>query len=272
MISKPLVKYVMMAALRDKLIGTMVLLILLGSSISMFLGSAAVTEELQFTAVLTGGGLRFLGVIGLVLFVSFHIRRTFDHKEVEFLLSRPVTRLGFLLSHAFAFTLLAVIVGLAITPAVALIGRPPLDGLLLWGASILVELVIMVNTALFFSMVLGSAAGSALACLGLYVLGRMIGVILGISHAGAESMIMDLLGKAMNIIAIIIPRLDLLGQTTWLVHGTDAAGISYTRAAGESARWFIETIGIGGFIFFQVAFFSALLLSAAIYDFTRRQF
>ena len=48
MISGPLVRYVLTAALRDKLILTMALLIALGAALAVFLGSSAITEKESF--------------------------------------------------------------------------------------------------------------------------------------------------------------------------------------------------------------------------------
>lgn len=254
MISTTLIRHVLLAALRDRVIGTLVLLIILGCSVSLFFGTAAVTEEQAFAVVLASGGLRFVGIVALTLFVSFHMRRAFDHKEVEFLLSRPISRSCFLLSHALAFVLLAIAAAVAVTAAVAVIGFPPFDGLLIWGGSIAIEYALMTVVALFFAMVLSSAAGSAMTALALYVLGRMMGPLLGIAQAPQEGIVFTLLSKIMEAVSIIIPRLDAMGQTTWLVYGAPDALGDLCRFAAQSA------VLIG------------LFLSAAAFDLSRRQF
>ena len=138
MISKPLVKYVLTAAMRDKLMITLILMIALGASVSLFLGGAATSEEGAFSSVFASGGLRFLGVMGVVMFCAFYMRRAFDHKEVEFLLSRPISRMTFLVSHAAAFILLSFLIALSVTLAVAIVGRPDFGGLFAWGLSLMV--------------------------------------------------------------------------------------------------------------------------------------
>ena len=273
MISKPLVKYVMTAALRDKLMITLALMILMGAAVAVFMGSAAVTEGESFALVFGSGGLRVLGVVGLVLFCCFYIRRSFENKEVEFLLSRPISRLTFLCSHALAFSILAFFIAAVITAVVAVMGRPDMTGLLVWGASLVVELSIMAVAALFFSMVLSSAAGSALATLGLYALGRMVGTLLGILDHPPANWFFAIIGNLMKLISIGTPRLDMMGQTTWLVYGVGAAGnIKFLRDASPYAHWMVEHLGLAGFIGVQGIFFVALLLAAAAHDFLRRQF
>ncbi len=273
MISLPLIKYILTAALRDRLMVTLVVMVGAGASLGVFLGSAAMTEQESFSTVFGAGGLRFLGVAGLVLFVCFHLRRAFDNKEVEFMLSRPISRLGYLFSHAAAFIFLALIVAVVVTLCVLATGKPNVPGLIAWGFSLMGEYAIMVVAALFFSFVLTSAAGSALATFGFYALARLIGTLIGISRAAPENMFFAFLNNVIELISVIIPRLDLMGQTSWLVYGVDgSAGIALRDHAGMHAVWLAENIGISGFIGVQTILCIALLLAASAFDFTRRQF
>lgn len=249
-----LVKYVLTAALRDRLILSLIILLLLGSSLSVFLGSGAVTEQDYFSTVFAAGGLRFLGVCGLVLFVVFFMRRSFESRNVEYLLSRPIGRVQFLLSYAVAFSLLAILLGGAQAICLYAIG-PHLfgSGHLLWVCSIMIENLIMVNTALFFSMFLSSAATGAMATLAFYVLARMMGQVLGIIDQGPEFYDLHILELAVQMVSAVTPRLDLMGQTSWLIYGPEQ-GISYL------------------FIFAQGIVFSFLILIASMLDLMRRQF
>lgn len=273
MLNKHLVKYVLTAAFRDKLIMTLALMIVLGAAVSVFMASASVIEGAKFSIVFGAGGLRILGVTGIVLFCCFYVRRAFDAKEVEFLLSRPISRPAFLMSHAVAFGILSFLLAAAIVLVVGLIGRPDPVGLAVWGVSIGVEFAILSVTALFFSMVLSSAAGSALATLGFYALARMIGVLLGIMDLPPGNIFFAFLGSVMKLISIIIPRLDMMGQTTWLVYGIKGmAGFKFLPDATGYAEAMIDYIGLTGFIGLQGIVFIALLLAASMHDFIRREF
>ncbi len=273
MISKPLVRYVLTAAMRDRLMVTLALMILMAAALAVFMGSASVTEGASFALVFGSGSLRFLGVIGLVLFCCFYIRRAFENKEVEFLLSRPISRLSFLVSHALAFSFLAFLIAAMITVVVGVIGRPDMAGLLIWGASLAAEFAMMAVAALFFSMVLSSAAGSALATLGLYALSRTTGTLLGVLSQGPANWFYAIIGSMMKLISMVTPRLDMMGQTTWLVYGVQgSAGLQFMPHAGAYAHWMMVHMGVTGFIVVQGGIFVALLLAASAFDFTRRQF
>lgn len=273
MISKALVKYVLTAAMRDRLMITLVLMIFLGAALAVFMGSSSILEKSAFAIVFGAGGLRFLGVLGLVLFCCFYIRRSFESKEVEFLLSRPLTRPAFLASHAAAFSVLAVVIALVVTGVVAALGRPPTEGLLVWGSSLITEFSIMAVASLFFSMVLSSAAGSALATLGLYALARMVGTLLGVLNVAPENWFFAVIGNIMKLVSIVTPRLDLMGQTSWLVYGVDTErSMKLLQDASAYAGWMASHLGLLGFIVLQGVLFAALLLAAAAHDFARRRF
>lgn len=248
-----LIRYILTAALRDKLVVSFFCALVVATSLSLFLSSAVVVEQAQFALVFAAGGLRLFVSLALVLFVVFHMRRSFDTKDVDFLLSRPISRLSFILSHALAFSVLAL--GLSILSALVLVGvsgGTVSEAQWLWMASLCAEAVIMANVALFFSMVVSSAVGASMACFGLYVLGRMMGQILGIidAHEAGWARIFE---WPMQAVSMVMPRLDLMGQTSWLVYGL-----------GE---------GVGfGYVAVHAALFLFLILCAAFVDLVRRQF
>lgn len=253
MISFPLIKYVLTAAIRDRLILSMFLLMVVGTTLSIFLGSAALIEADQFTIVFASGGLRLAGALGLVLFIVFYLRRAFDTRDIDFMLSRPVSRVTFLLSHAVAFTLLAILVAGFVILTVCLAGPQMIgDGHILWAFSLIVEYIIIVNVAMFFAMVLPNAAAGALAVFALYVLARIIGQILGIIHAGMAMAGFDVLSNVMHIVSLIVPRLDLMAQSTWLIYGPGDVGYLFILVQGVT--------------------YCTLVILAAMVDFVKRQF
>ncbi len=251
--SLSLIHYALMAALRDRLLISLFVSLLVASSLAVFFGSAAAIEQDYFALVFTGSGLRFVSILGLVLFVVFFIRRSFDSKDMEFLLSRPVGRLQIIFSYAAAFSLIGTIMACSVGIALWAVA-PHLfgQGHIIWIASVAIENIIMVNTALFFAMYISSAVTASMSVFGFYVLGRMMGQLLGIIDAH----VVDSHGPvamALQLVSIITPRLDLLGQSSWLIYG-------------------VEAIDILPFMVLQGAIFSVLVLLAASLDFVMRQF
>lgn len=252
--SPALIRYVLTAALRDRLVVGLIVLLGLGVSMAVFMGSAAVTEQSRFVAVYAAGSMRIINALGLVLFVVFFIRRSFEARDVEFMLSRPVGRIRFLLSYAAALSILALCFG-AITGLCLYALSPGLNpaGMALWTLGLVAENIIMVNTALFFSMILTSAATAAFAVFGFYVLARMMSQILGIIDSGKSMLQAEILETVMQGISMVMPRLDLMAQTSWLLYGVgDGAGLSFVLAQGAA--------------------YTALIVLAALVDLRFRQF
>ncbi len=252
MVSLSLVKYVLTAALRDRLIHSFLLLIAVGLSLSLFLGGAAIVESDQFSVVFAASGLRLAGVAGLVLFIVFYLRRAFETKDVEYILSRAISRPAFLFSHALAFGLLAVFLAVVLSLALCALA-PHMVGQahFLWGLSLVAEFFIMAQAALFFAFVLSSPTAGALAVFALYVLARMIGQILGIVDSDIGQGFV-FLGYIMQVVSLIVPRLDLMAQTSWLVYGDSNISVLFILAQG--------------------VIYSFLLMMAALFDLMRRQF
>lgn len=254
MLSLPLVQHAFKAAVRDRMVLALIVALAISCSLSIFMGSVAVTEKDQFAIVFAASGIRLSVVFGLILFVVFYIRRSFDSKDIEFLLSRPVSRVQFLASYSLAFIALAVIMGIAQGICIYLLGGHLFSsGHVLWIISIIAENIIMVGVALFFSMILTSAATASMACLGFYVLARMMGQILGVIDSGATFPGSEILNVVMQGISVVLPRLDLMAQSSWLIYGV-----------GDGVNLM--------FVFLQAAIFSIFIFLAASIDLIRRQF
>jgi len=231
---------------------------LLGTCLSIFSGSAAIIEQDQFVVTYIGGGVRLLSLIGLVLFVVFYTRRSFDARDVEFLLTRPISRVSFVVSHVLAFTALAFFAAVFLTILVLGFsqGEGLESGLALWSFGVFFEFVLVANTAYFFAMVLGSPVSAGLSSLGFYVLSRMMGGLLSIVHSYDvvdHFTIYKGLSWIMQAVAVIVPRLDLMVQTSWLIYGQV-----------DLSDW-LSVIAQG-------VVFLGLLMCATIFDLKRRQF
>lgn len=249
-----LVQYVLTGAYRDKLVLSMFAALIACVSLSIFFGSSSLVEKQQFTLVYASGALRLVLNLGLILFIVFFIRRSFESKDIEFLLSRPVSRFKLLIAYAAAFSLIAICgallcggVVMGVAPNLIASGHP------LWILSLCAEVLIISNVAMFFAFVLTSSAAGAMATIGFYVLSRMMGEILGIIDANLGGGNIAALEWVMQIISVVMPRLDLLGQTSWLVYGADGS------------------FGVL-FIALQTIIYTALILAASMVDLSRRQF
>lgn len=255
MFSFPLLRYVLTAVFRDRVIQLLIVMMLLGISASLFLGSAAAIEKQPFTIATAATVLRMLSVLGLVTFISFFVRRTFESREIDYLLATPLTRQKLLLSFAAAFITLALFLAIAIALIILALLQKLTPGWLIWSLSVFVELGVTCLIALFFSIALKSATVCVLCSLGFYSLSRMLGAMIGIitTKVGQTGPMEMVMAWTVKVISVITPRFDLMAQSAWLIHG-DSAGVPL---------WILPV---------QFIVFSALFLSAAAFDLRRSQF
>lgn len=258
--SSILVKYILMAAIRDKLLWGIAAMSILTVCLSIFSGSAAILEQNQFILSYMAGGLRVIALLGLTLFTIFFVRRSFDARDVEFLLTRPISKASFVFSHVAAFSLLTLASGVFISAIVSVLALhyDVHSSFLLWCFGVTFELMIAVNVAFFFSMVLSSPVSAGMATFGFYILARLMGQLLAILHKTPHpetlhDYIMTGLSYGAGLISVIIPRLDLLAQTSWLIYG-----------GSHFSDWIF--VVVQGFVFLS-------LVSVATWvDLRRRQF
>ncbi len=249
-----LYRYIIQAAVRDKLFWSIFGALAIVFSLSYFFGSTTLSEGAGFAIVFTAFGARLFGVVCITLFTINYIRRSFDARDIEYLLSRPIGRVGFVLTHAAAFSTLAVMASFLLGGLVALLElKNSSGGVPLWWFSITVEFIIMANVAMFFAFVMKSATACSLVVLAFYLLTRIVGQILGIIALNEGGGVIRFASKVMEFISIFLPRLDLMGQTKWILYGMP------------------ESISFG-FIAAQGLVFCLMIICATAIDLKRRQF
>lgn len=258
--SPVLVKYILMAAVRDRLLWGIAAMSLLGVCLSIFSGSVAIVEQGQFVLAYMAGGLRVVALLGLALFTVFFVRRSFDSRDVEFLLTRPISRPVFVFSHVVALSILTGCAGIFISVVVGGLAYVySVDSsAFLWCFGTTFELMIVTNVAFFFAMVLNSPVTAGMATFGFYILARLMGQLLAIMHhipqpEDWQGYVTNGLGYITAAISVVIPRLDLLAQTSWLIYG-----------GGDFKDWI--------FVVAQGGVFLSLIFVATWIDLRRRQF
>ncbi|MBL6664787.1 MAG: hypothetical protein ISQ34_02980 [Rickettsiales bacterium] len=253
---KSILKYILLSAIRDKFyIG---LLITLGASfgLSIFLGSSALVEQQQMTASFIAGSSRVILAIGMILFVCLNIHRAFENKEVEFIISKAISREKFILGYLLGFLLAASFIFIPLNIAVSIVVKANFYGLVIWSLSLFLELVILICFALLASLILKNSFSAIMASFGFYIISRMMGVfVLAISIPDDVSLINknNILQIILKILSAIFPRLDLFAQSKWLNYGFNNSLV-------------LQIILVQSFIYI------ALMLFMSFHDFKKKQF
>ena len=246
-----LIRANIIVAIRDKLFLGLILLSIASIMLSLFLGSTALVEHVQTSMVYSFSAIRAVIIIGISLFVCFHIRRLFDTKEMELLLSRPISRTKLIFVHWLSFVIVALIIMLLILSFMIpmnyfLLGVLNLYTTLYWSASLIAETIIVISYSMVISLILKSTVSSVLSCFAFYLASRMAGVFVAFLQSNPNK---DIFEHIINIISIILPRLDIFSQTQWLVYSLP-----------EYSTWLVQTI-----------IYVPILLVVCVIDFNKKQ-
>lgn len=250
------IRYVLLTAMRDRLFFGLLLGILLAAYLSNVLGSTAMLETQQMSIAFTAASARVIIMVGIIVFIGFHMRNAFDAREIDVLLSRPISRATLVLSYALGFGVVATLLVLPTIALVGLLGTLNHTGYLIWSASLLLESWMIVAVALFAALTIRSGVATVLTSLGIYALSRMMGFFLATTNAGLifGNHEVDAGAKwLMQGISMMVPRLDFFAKSSWLIYGAHSYDDLYL---------FLMQAGV----------FIPLLIIASVIDFKRKQF
>ena len=248
------IRYIMITALRDWLFTGLLLGILVATAISATLGSTAFIEEREMTLSFASSSSRLILMAGLIVFICFHIRNAFDTKEIDVILSRPISRSNLVISYWLGFSFVGLLLTIPVVAIIAFIGAVDFTGFIGWSLSLVLEMCIVVALALFSAFTMRSAVTAVLGCMGFYILSRMMAFFVFTSNSGMFNDVKFIgLKWALQAISILLPRLDFFAKSDWLVYGFLS-----------QQDWQICIA--------QALIFVPLLLAATMIDFRRRQF
>lgn len=216
------IHYILLVAMRDKMLAVLIAGLLVVVGISHVLASTMPVEQQHTALIFNASAARILLIIGSIVFVSFHVRQAFDAKEIDVILSRPLSREKLICAYWVGFAGISCLLTVACATTSLILLPINLYGFLLWIISLLLELWIMVAVSLCVSLILSSAVTSVITSLSMYILFRMMGFFLATIHS-RYSMDIAWLGKtfryALDAISLFTPRFDFFGQSSWILYG-----------------------------------------------------
>ncbi len=248
------IRYILLTALRDWLFIGLLAGTLIATLVSATLGGTAFIEEQEMTVTFAAASSRLILMVGLIVFVCFHIRHAFDTKEIDVILSRPLSRADLVIAYWLGFALVGLLLALPVIAIIAFLGALSWSGFAGWAVTLVLETSLVVGLALFAAFTLRSAVTSVIASMGFYVLSRMMAFfIITAKSATLNGTVFALMKYVLIAVSALVPRLDFFAKTEWLVYGFNT-----------HQDWLVPVA--------QAIVFVPLLLLAAIADFRRKQF
>ncbi len=252
---KSILGYILRNGLRDRLYLGVFIALILSFCLSIFLGSTMLVEQQQSTIAFIAGSSRAILALGMILFVCLSVARSFENKEVEFILSKSISRQQFILAYLAGFFLAALLIFLPLIAAILIITKVEIFGLLIWSATLLSELIIVISFALLAALILKNPLAAIMASLSFYAISRLMGIFV-LAIELPESFLFaknNILAVILKIFSAIFPRLDLFAQSFWLNYPiTDFTSLKI--------------------IFWQSLAYIPLLIFMSFHDFKKKQF
>ncbi len=216
-----------------------------------FLSRVAIIEASALQASAAGALLRACAVFLIAAHVVASVSREANDKGLELALALPVSRpayyIGKLAGFSCAGAMLATFFALPL-----LLWAQPVD-LAAWWLSLAAETALVAAAALFFASAMAQTLAALAAAAGLYVLGRSMSAIQAIASAAQAGDSPPALAARwfVDALALLLPRLDAVTRSDWLLYG-----------APQAAEFAQALLGLG--IYFL------LLAAAGLFDFSRR--
>jgi ABC-type transport system involved in multi-copper enzyme maturation permease subunit len=248
-----LARMVLIEARRGPLPWLAVAGVALSLAFAAFLSQVALTESRTLQLAIVAALARAMAVFLVAAHVSTSVLREMNDKGLEMMLSLPHARSAHYLSRLGGFATCGA--ALALLFAMPLLLWASWPSVALWGVSLAVECAMVAAAALFFAVTLGQLVAALASTAALYLLGRSIAGIQAIaaSPLAEASTAHDAVRWALDAIALVLPRLDAVTRTEWLLYGAPDPG-AYLEALAA------------------LLIYGALLAAAGLFDFQRESF
>lgn len=251
----PIIKYIILNGIRDRLYIGLMILIIASFCLSIIIGSTFMIEQSQTTIIFSAAITRLFFVIGFILFVCITLNRSFENKEIEFIISKSISRYKIIFSYILGYIISALIILIPLILTLFIISNINVTGLLIWSYTMLLEALIIIIFSIVAALILNNIFTSILTAISFYALSRLVGVFVLTANIpeNIQQFSNDSMLSVLKIISVIFPRIDLFSQSEWLIYGINN----------------IEQIQI---ISLQAIIYTLLLSLMAFYDFKRKQF
>lgn len=212
-----MIRLILLEALRVRLGWIVGLSLGAAFGLAQFIDRVSLMESQQIQIAILAAALRFCAAFVVIMFVVTSMVRESNDKVAELLLSLPSSRTHFVVGKSAGYVMVALIVAIAQAIPLALIA--PGKGLMLWTASLMIELAVVAVASLFCVLSLAQTVSAIAATTAFYLLARSIGTIQLIAEgtgAHAASLGDKVINSVVAIVALMVPSLDRLTQASWL--------------------------------------------------------
>lgn len=247
-------KFTIIEATRNRLV--LLTLLVMGLSFGMieFIGDLSITEHRVTQVAILAAFLRLSAMVIITMFVVTSTVRELQDKTLEMILAMPVRRSSYYLGKLIGFFYVVLIVSILFV--FMLFIYAPAEQVLIWGVSLMLEMMLVVAFALVMLFSFNQIPSALTGVFMLYAASRTATSIYLmskypiVSHTTVAQKFMD---GFIEGLTWLLPDLHRYTQTEWLAYGT--------------ATWAVIPP-----LAFQTFIYLLLLSSLSLFDFHRKNF
>jgi ABC-type transport system involved in multi-copper enzyme maturation permease subunit len=227
--------------------------VLAGLALAAFLSQVALTESRALQLATVGALGRACAVFLVAAHVATSVLREMNDKGLELMLSLPLPRSAQYLGRLAGFAACGAALAVVFAAPLLLWAAP--GAVALWALSLALECAVVAAATLFFAVSLGQLVAALATTAGFYLLGRSITSIQAIaaSPLAEDSATHDIARWGVEGVALLLPRLDAVTRTEWLLYATPEPRAYLQALAG-------------------LLIYGALVVAAGLFDFQRESF
>ena len=247
-------KFTIIESIRNRLLWLSLLVVAISFALVEFIGDLAITEHRVTQVAILAAFLRISAVVITTMFVVSSTIRELQDKTLEMILAMPIHRASYYLGKLSGFVQIALIIAVMFSILLLLYASP--DQVLIWGLSLVLELIIVVALGLVMLFTFNQIPAAIAGVFIIYAASRTATSIYlmaeypVIAHTSFAQQFMD---GFVELLTWLLPDLHRFTQTEWLAHNTAS---------------FDQLVPVFG----QTLIYLVLLSAIALFDFYRKNF
>jgi len=247
-------KFTIIESMRNRLLWLSLLMMVIGFVLVEFVGDLAITEHRATQLAVLAVFLRLSAVLLIALFVVSSSLRELQDKTLEMILAMAIRRSSYYLGKLLGYIQLAILMGLGF--GLLLLIYAPFEQVLIWSASLVLELVLVVALALVMMFTFKQTPAALTGVFIVYLASRVIASLYLMSQhpiISYDSIGQKFMDGFVGLMTWVLPDLSRYTQTEWLVYGP----VDWTQLLP---------------ILMQTMIYLGLLSTIALFDFYRKNF
>jgi len=247
-------KFTIIESLRNRLLWLSLLVVAISFALVEFIGDLAITEHRVTQVAVLAAFLRISAVVIITMFVVSSTIRELQDKTLEMILAMPIHRASYYLGKLSGFIQIALVVAVIFSAMLLIYASP--DQVMIWGLSLLFELVLVVALGLVMLFTFNQIPAAIAGVFVIYAASRTATSIYLMAKypiISPTSFAQKFMDGFVELLTWLLPDLHRFTQTEWLAHNT------------ASIDQLLPVIG-------QTLIYLGLLSAVALFDFYRKNF